>query len=754
MSDANAGAPLAAPLAAPMAPLLLRPAATVIGGGVAGLTVAHELAARSINVTVIERATGFDSQGERQLMLGGMARSQFYDVRSMSNAPSASATPRLPGEHGFRFFPSYYHHIWDTMQRIPLHDAAGDVTSERVYDNVVPCLAQGWTGGKSGPVVFSRRPPGDPANVVWAVQQALGLGMTVPDLETATLRVLRYLCTSTARRAAECEDSSALSWFTGQSQPGAACRFDYSPAFEASMAVMPVVLAAFDAAWGDCRTNLNNFVQLIRPMLRDQPKVDGVLNGPTTAAWFVPWRRHLEDLGVKFVLGEAAPLALSDDGKVIARYYPLNTDGTRAGDAETITTPYVVLATDDRAAEALSAELPAVGVPRALRGFTTAVPPNPFPGEDGVAQRDPYKQVGLRPWDRFQTLTGIQFFFCDDIQLLRGHLYFMGSDWAITGLTQQPFWRDRPFLRESKYTSVLSVDIGDWHARSSVTGKSAAESTLPELAAEVWRQIASSIAPDHTDQIPAPNAFVVDDNIVYDEESGLPVANRAPYFIPMVGDYANRPGGEPWNPTCGRATKREPPEDGVWQAEHGGQLVHWDKLVYAGTYLKTFTRLTSMEAACESGRHAVNAILDHWLHLSSWGHADPRAWPGVRWSSPPGFTDSQNSTPIAQPTPLGDYCMIWDMEDHEIPDLRAARAIDEALFNAGLPHPWELLGIDRLTEVTSWLNRVTPSADAPKPPADPAAALRAGALQGLRALAEVTRLQTELLAKLIKGAGG
>lgn len=31
----------------------------------------------------------------------------------------------LPGEHGFRFFPSFYRHVFDTMRRIPDGDDGG-----------------------------------------------------------------------------------------------------------------------------------------------------------------------------------------------------------------------------------------------------------------------------------------------------------------------------------------------------------------------------------------------------------------------------------------------------------------------------------------------------------------------------------------------------------------------------------------------------------------------------------------------------
>src|SRR5215831_17628121 len=75
----------------------------ILGGGVAGLSAAHELAERGFRVTVYERSR----------TTGGKARSIFV--------PGSGTNGRrdLPGEHGFRFFPSFYRHLPDTMRRIP-----------------------------------------------------------------------------------------------------------------------------------------------------------------------------------------------------------------------------------------------------------------------------------------------------------------------------------------------------------------------------------------------------------------------------------------------------------------------------------------------------------------------------------------------------------------------------------------------------------------------------------------------------------
>ena len=75
----------------------------VLGGGVAGLSAAHELSERGFRVSVFETRDA----------LGGKARS--FPVPGSARDGGLP----LPGEHGFRFFPGFYQHLPHTMRRIP-----------------------------------------------------------------------------------------------------------------------------------------------------------------------------------------------------------------------------------------------------------------------------------------------------------------------------------------------------------------------------------------------------------------------------------------------------------------------------------------------------------------------------------------------------------------------------------------------------------------------------------------------------------
>ena len=79
----------------------------VFGGGISGLTIAHELIEKGFEVTVIERNP----------ILGGMAKSR----REESG---------LPSEHSWRGYGPFYHNVFDILKRIPFKN-------KTTYDTLV-----------------------------------------------------------------------------------------------------------------------------------------------------------------------------------------------------------------------------------------------------------------------------------------------------------------------------------------------------------------------------------------------------------------------------------------------------------------------------------------------------------------------------------------------------------------------------------------------------------------------------------------
>ena len=244
----------------------------VLGGGVAGLTAAHELAERGFEVTVYEARD----------RLGGKARSL--------PVPGSGSGGRsdLPAEHGFRFFPGFYRHVPDTMRRIGVDGHL--VGAERVL------LAQ--AGGRNELITAAHLPESleDFALISrFVLDAATGLG--IPPHETAIFleRLLTLLTSCDERRLGQWELQSWWS-FIGADQR--------SPAFRKFLADgLTRTLVAARAREMSARTGGSILLQLIFDLTRAGGRADRVLDGPTSDVWIDPWAAHLEDLGVEIRRG-------------------------------------------------------------------------------------------------------------------------------------------------------------------------------------------------------------------------------------------------------------------------------------------------------------------------------------------------------------------------------------------------------------------------------------------------------------------
>src|SRR4051794_30087249 len=156
----------------------------VLGGGIGGLTAAHELAERGFKVTVYERRA-----------VGGKARS-FGVPRS-----ARGGRRPLPAEHGARFIPGLYQNLPDTMRRIPFGRNGG------TFDNLVTATQESYARarGRSAWVV-SRAPPRPPPSPLERGRQfSVATGEPLPPLpanEAASFagRLLVFFTSCDARR--------------------------------------------------------------------------------------------------------------------------------------------------------------------------------------------------------------------------------------------------------------------------------------------------------------------------------------------------------------------------------------------------------------------------------------------------------------------------------------------------------------------------------------------------------------------------
>ena len=507
------------------------PRVAVLGGGMAGLAAAHELAERGFEVHVFERKA-----------LGGKARS--------IPVPGTAAGGRLalPGEHGFRFFPGFYHHVPDSMRRIPFPGNANGV-----WDNLVEASESKAprTNGRADSIVFPVAPDPNELRTPDGMRRVLtdfATGQGVPPHEAAYFveRVMVFLTSCDERRYGQWEH---VSWWDFIKAEGKSA--EYQNALARGLTRTLVAAKERKASSRTIANMLEAFVWNIAGRGNDGA-LDRVLNAPTNEAWIDPWLIHLKKLGVRFHVGYDVNRLEMRRGRV------LTAKATRRKRRRTIEADWFVCA---------------MPVERARKLWSPA-----------VLRRD--ESLKLMDDLYVDWMNGIQYYLTKPFHVVRGHLAFADAPWALTALTQGQFWGHRDFERDYGDGTVVdsfSVDISDWDTPGMFNGKTAKVCTPDEVAKEVFEQIKAHLNDNGED--------ILTDDMVHS------------WFL----DPAIR-----WHPKRGRNTNDDPllvNTIGSWQ-KRPTPRTEIPNLFLAGDYVQTDLDLATMEGANESGREAVNQLLD------------------------------------------------------------------------------------------------------------------------------------------------
>ncbi len=504
----------------------------VLGGGMAGLAAAHELVERGFSVDVYERKA-----------LGGKARS--IPVRGTAGG----GREPLPGEHGFRFFPGFYHHVPDTMRRIPIKG-----NENGVWDNLIDAseTKSPRTNGRVDGTVFGIAPDPNEARTPEGMRRLLleaAGGHGVPPHEQAYFaeRLLVFLTSSDERRFGQWEK---VGWWDFIKAEGKSEEYQKVLARGLTRAV---VAAKERVASTRTIGNMGEaFVYCILGRGNDGAP-DRVLNAPTNEAWITPWVRLLRRKGVRFHVGQAVEGLVVRGGRIESA-----STRDRRGRVRTIEADWFV--------SAMPAE-------RARRLWSRRV----LRLDPSLEQMD----------DLFvDWMNGIQYYLRKPLHIVRGHMTFIDAPWALTALTQEQFWAGRQFERDygdGRVVDCLSVDVSDWDSPGIVFGKTAKRCTREQVAKEVLEQIKAHLndngAPVLTDDMI--HSWHLDPAIVWSRKRRRN-SNDEPLLVNTVDTWDKRP----------RAKTKIP------------------NLFLAGDYVQTDVDLATMEGANESGRAAVNALLD------------------------------------------------------------------------------------------------------------------------------------------------
>jgi 15-cis-phytoene desaturase len=451
----------------------------VLGGGVGGLSAAHELIERGFDVTVYERKDVF----------GGKAR-------SLSVANTGTDGRRdLPGEHGFRFFPAFYKHLPDTMMRIP------DPGNISVFNNLVHATRIHVARAGKPALVLTARIPQNLEDWTFVFQEIFG-GIGVPEDEVLffTDRILTLLTSCPERRIAEYEN---VPWWT------------FIDAANRSAAYQTLLgkgltrsLVAVRAQEGSTRTVGYTFLQLLYGLL-SYGGFDRLLNGPTNDVWLQLWVTYLRAKGVKF------------SNNTLVKSFAASEAGITSVAAESNGQELIITADYYISAMPVEAMTPLVG------DRMKALAPS-------LANLNKIYTA----W-----MNGIQYYLNQDVPLEFGHSLYADSPWALTSISQKQFWKPGLLsgFGDGRVGGILSVDISDWEVPGIVYGKPAMQCSASEIEKEVWEQIKVHVNVADTEVLQDQNLsqWFLDPDVQFPNPTA--VTNLEPLMINTSGSLQYRP---------------------------------------------------------------------------------------------------------------------------------------------------------------------------------------------------------------------
>ncbi len=419
------------------------PKVIILGGGVAGMSAAHELIERGFEVEVYERHKEY---------VGGKARSVNVPGTNLQN-PNLY----LPGEHGFRFFPGFYKHITDTMKRTPFKDKSGKWQSEGCFGNLTPTSRIMIARNGKAPIVTTASFPKSIADIKLLIKDLTGgadTGLTHEEEEFFALKTWQLMTSCKKRRS---NDYEKIGWW------------EYLEADKFSVTYQHLLvegltrtLVAAQAQSASTKTGGDIFLQLVFNMAEPFVNTDRVLNGPTNDVWLNPWKDYLLSKGVKYFHHHKAQHINMVNGKIDSV-----TVRHEAGEKDVKGDYYLFAVPVERMATLINEDMIKED---ACMNYIKQLAPS-------------------TSW-----MNGIQYYLNEDVAINNGHIIFSDSEWAVTAISQVQFWKDYDLEKRynGKVKGVLSVDISDWLS-TKYNGVLAEDCDAETIKDYVWQQMESSL---------------------------------------------------------------------------------------------------------------------------------------------------------------------------------------------------------------------------------------------------------------------
>lgn len=454
----------------------------VLGGGVGGMSAAHELIKRGFEVEVYEQLD----------IPGGKAR-------SMPVAGSAApGFKELPGEHGFRFFPRFYQHITATFKEIPYKNGT-------VFDNLVDTTRIDLLQYHKLPMTLVSRFPRSLKDLIVILKLIFtqDSGLSDEELEFFAKRIWQVLSSCDDRRWDELERTSWAEFLEAS---------HFSP--EYTKFLVEGLTRSLVAAKGNeasSKTVGDILVQLFFDIATPGISSDRVLNGPTNDVWIDPWLGYLESKGVTYHLEHtlrSIEVDHSDISSVTIEH---------KGEMKKIDADYYVCAVPvDRLAPLITPKM--IEIDPTLKSL------------------DPLST-------KVSWMNGVQFYLNTDVKITHGHAIYVDTPWALTTVSQAQFWPDFPLNKygDGRVKGIISVDISEWDKKGTFNRKTAKECTAEEIATECWKQLQASLIKDIHDELKDEYllSYHLDPAIIIN--SGEKTQNREPLLVNVINSWHMRP---------------------------------------------------------------------------------------------------------------------------------------------------------------------------------------------------------------------
>lgn len=458
----------------------------ILGGGVAGLSAAHELINRNYEVEVYELKS----------IPGGKARS--------TEVPDSAVGGRmpLPGEHGFRFFPRFYRHVTTTMKEIPLGNG------KTVYDNLVQTSEIRVARFNKPSFFMPAKFPGSIAEIkkYLNLDHGVDLGLTMEEKEYFSERIWQLMTSCYERRKQEYE---RIGWWEFIE----ADRF--SEAYKTLLARgLTRTLVAARAETVSTKTGGDILLQLAFDVMKPGMSSDRILNGPTNDVWIEPWLKYLQSKGLKyFTNAKVVEIKCANRLKVESVVIDIEQNGINTSNI--INGDYFISA------------MPVEAIAKLINSDLLAIDPT----LDNISELA--KNVN---W-----MNGLQLYLSENVDINHGHTIYVDTPWALTSISQAQFWENFDWSKYGDGTvkGILSIDISDWDSTGVIYGKKAKDCTTKEIVEECWEQLTRSLNVDGKIVLQKSHlhSWNLDDSIV----PTVPAINQEPLLVNNKNTWTLRP---------------------------------------------------------------------------------------------------------------------------------------------------------------------------------------------------------------------